>query len=59
MRVQEPGIGEERRAQYEYRTSVLDIDTDLSKWGDEGWICFAIVPLEYNSKAVFHFRRNK
>lgn len=62
-----PGIAENRREQYEYRTCIMDIEGgDLNQFGEEGWICFSVIPVEnpnYRTGAiklaVYHFRRKK
>lgn len=46
--------------QWEYRTRSMDVDADLTQWGQDGWECFAVIPLSYDpTQAVYHFRRRK
>jgi hypothetical protein len=51
------------REQYEYQMRVMDADSDLTEFGKDGWICFAVVPRDSNDpgskQASFYFRRKK
>lgn len=51
------------REQYEYQTTIMDADADLTGWGEDGWICYAVVPRFPNDpssrQVVFYFRRPK
>jgi hypothetical protein len=51
------------REKYEYQTCIMDADADLAQWGENGWVCYAVIPRFPNDpsskKAVFYFRRQK
>ena len=48
------------KVQWEYRTRQMDAESDLSQYGQDGWECFAVVPIPHDpTQCVFHFKRRR
>lgn len=43
---------------WEYRSTLLDRDADLSQFGSEGWECYSVVAAPAD-QATFYFRRRR
>jgi len=43
---------------WEYRSCLMDRDSDLSQYGSEGWECYSVVDAGAD-KATFYFKRVK
>ena len=45
---------------WEYKQRTMEIDADLTQWGDDGWECYAIIALPHDPiSAVYHFKRRR
>lgn len=47
-------------AQWEYKSRRMDLDADLTQFGQEGWELASVVPLPHDpSMAMYHFKRRR
>ena len=51
-------VTERKMAQWEYRSSLMERDADLSQFGAEGWECYAVIASPAD-QAMFYFRRRR
>ena len=43
---------------WEYRSKTMEVNADLTQYGDDGWELVSVSPLPHDpSQAVFHFKR--
>jgi len=55
-----PAPTEQRPAQWEYLSRVMDLDADLMQYGSEGWELVTVVSIPHDpSRAVYHFKRRR
>jgi hypothetical protein len=45
---------------WEYKSRRMDLDADLTQYGQEGWELVAVTPLPHDpSQTMYHFKRRK
>lgn len=49
-----------QRAQWEYRSGVMELGADLSQYGVEGWELVSVTPVPHDpGSAAYHFKRKR
>lgn len=56
----EPEKPKKHPAQWEYKSRRMDLDADLTQYGQDGWELVSVAPLPHDpSMAAYHFKRRK